>query len=246
MRRDAKRNSDYRERNTCKRKRKPFIDFGAAGAAFAFVLAFQLLQQLFDGQRRSARPFFLFVVKLLEADRQCAFHHIDSVAYLSQVGRVLWVALLITRLIQVHQDLLVCQVGFEHAGARVSHLHRHGVLVQLEYGDVLELVTLFFPNIDFAPGKLIDHLIAAKERHWIARGEIENGAAQFFLCCRRDLHIEPETHHSARQGDAPKRKTHAWNTDAVRAQRDQFVVRRKAPKHEQNRRQQSPGNREDE
>src|SRR6266516_1988006 len=112
MRRDAKRNSDYRERNTCKRKRKPFIDFGAAGTAFAFVLAFQLLQQLFDGQRRSARSLFLFVVKFLEADRQCAFDHIDSVAYLSQVGRVFRVALLVARLVKVHKNLLVRQVGF--------------------------------------------------------------------------------------------------------------------------------------
>ena len=205
-----------------------------------------MLQQLFDGQRRSARSLFLFVVKFLEADRQCAFDHIDSVAYLSQVGRVFRVALLVARLVKVHKNLLVRQVGFKHAGARVSHLHRHGVLAQLKYGDVLELVALFFPNIDFAPGKLIDHLIAAKERHWIARGEIENGASQFFLRGGRDLHIEPETHHSAHQRDAPKRKAHTWNTDTVCAQRDQFVVRGKPPEHEQNRRQQSPGNREDE
>jgi len=71
------------------------------------------------------------------------------------------------------------------ARARVSPFHRQRVLVQFEHSDVLELVTLLFPNINFAPRKLIDHLIATKQRHGIARGQIENGAAQFFLRCRR-------------------------------------------------------------
>ena len=146
----------------------------------------------------------------------------------------------------MHENLLVRQIGFQHAGTRVSHFYRQRVLVQLEHSDVLELVTLFFPHVNFAPGKLIDHLIATKERHRISRREIENGTAQFFLRCRRDLHIEPETDQSARQRDAPKRKAHAGNAHTVRAQRDQFIVCGEPPEHEQNSGQQSPGNREDE
>mgnify|MGYP003694177861 CR=1 FL=1 len=89
VRRDTQRHSDYCEGHTRKRERKPFVYFGAAGAALPFVFAFQLFEQLLDRQRGTARPFFLFLVKLLETDRQCAFDHINSVPNLSQVGWVL-------------------------------------------------------------------------------------------------------------------------------------------------------------
>ena len=118
------------------------------------------------------------------------------------------------------------------------------LIVHLEHGDVLELVPFLFADVNPATGKLIDHLIAAKKRHRIARGEIENRAAQFFLCGRRNLHIKPETNHRATNRDARKRNGHARDAHAVGAQRDQFIVRGEPSEHEQDRRQQSPGNRE--
>ena len=66
MRRDTKRHSDYCEGHTRKRERKAFVDFGAAGAAFSLVLAFQLVKQLLDRQCGPAWPFFLFLVKFVQ------------------------------------------------------------------------------------------------------------------------------------------------------------------------------------
>src|SRR5207249_11768282 len=106
-----------------------------------------------------------------------------------------------------------------------SHLYRQRILVQLEHSDVLELVALFFADVDLAPGKLVDYLIASKERHWISRGQIENRAAQFFLRSRRSLHVEPETDRCAAKRDRTQRNADSRNAHAIGAQRDQFVVR---------------------
>ena len=173
--------------------------------------------------------FFSLLVQFVETDGESPLHHIDSVAYLSQVGRVLGIALLVTRLVQVHENLLVRQIGFEHARARVRHFYRQRVLVQFEDSDVLELVTFFLSNVNFAPGKLIDHLIAAKKCHRIARSEIEYRASQFFLCCRCNLNVKPETDHSARYCDTPKRNAHAGNAHTVRAERDQLISAESRP-----------------
>src|SRR6266513_5741245 len=194
VRRDTQRHSDYCEGHTRKRERKPFVYFGAAGAALPLVLACQLFDQLLDRQRGTARPFFLFVVKLLETDRQRAFDHINSVPNLSQVGWVLFVALLVTRLLQVHENPFIRQIGFQHSRPRVSHLYRQRILIQLKHSNVFELVALLFANVNLAPGKLIDHLVASEERHRISSSKIENRAAQFFLRSRRSLHVEPETY----------------------------------------------------
>ena len=245
MRRHTQRHANDRKSHARERKRKSFVDFRAAGAAFPCVLALELLQQLLDRQSGTARSFFLFVVQLFEADRQRAFHHVDAVVDLVEVERVFRVALLVTSPIQMHQDLFVRQIRFEHTGARVRDLHGQRLLVHLEHGNVLKFVPFLFADINPAAGKLIDDLIAAKKRHRIPRGEIKNGTAQSLLRGRRNLHIEPETNRRANNRDASKRNRHARDAHAVGAQRDQFVVRGEPSVHEQDRSQQSPRNGED-
>src|ERR1051326_6362562 len=129
MSRDAKWDSDDRECHAREWKGKAFVDFSAAGAAFFLVLAFQLLKQLLDGQRRTAGPLFLFFVKVVKTDRQCAFHHINSISDLAQIRRIFWVGLLVTRVIQVHENLLVRQISFEDYRPREGHLYPHRILV---------------------------------------------------------------------------------------------------------------------
>src|SRR5206468_10319319 len=99
------------------------------------------------------------------------------------------------------QNLLVSLISFQHARARIAYFYRERILVQFEDGDVLEFVALLFSHVNLAARKLIDHLIAAKERHRIARSKIENSAAQLFLGSRRSLHVEPETDHRAEKRD---------------------------------------------
>src|SRR6476660_6731121 len=225
MRRHTQRHAYDRKSHARERKRKSFVDFRPAGAAFPCVLALELLQQLLDRQSGTTRSFFLFFVQLFETDRQRAFHHVDAVVDLVEVEWIFRVALLVTRAIQMHQELFVRQIRFEHTGTRVCDLHGERLLVHLEYGNVLEFVSFLFADINPPAGKLIDDLIAAKKRHRIPRGEIENGTAQSLLRGRRDLHIEPKTNYRANKRYASQRNRHARNAYAVGAQRDQFVVR---------------------
>jgi len=99
----------------------------------------------------------------------------------------------------MHQDPFVIEIGLKHSSFGKGHPHRHRFIVELEHGDVLKLVPFFFADVNFSPGKLVDHLIAAKERHRIARREIENGAAEFLLGGRRDVDREPKTNHGAEE-----------------------------------------------
>src|SRR3982751_6134708 len=98
----TKRHTDDSEGDARERKRKSFVNFGAAGTALPFVFAFQLLQQLCDRQRGTAWSFLLFLVKFFQTDWQCAFNHVDPVAHLVEVKWVLRVALLVTRPIEMH------------------------------------------------------------------------------------------------------------------------------------------------
>src|SRR4029077_16392363 len=107
MRRHAERDADDRKCHARERKRKAFIDFRAAGAAFPCVLALELLQQLLDRQSGTARSFFLFLVQLFWGGMQPALPTVDAVADLVEVERLLRVALLVTSPIQMHQDLFV-------------------------------------------------------------------------------------------------------------------------------------------
>jgi len=68
----------------------------------------------------------------------------------------------------------------------------------------------------------------------------------FSCAAGANLNVKPETDHSAQQRDAPKRKGTRGNAYTIRAQRDQFVVCGEPSEHEQDRRQQAPGNRKDE
>ncbi len=115
----------------------------------------------------------------------------------------------------MHKDALVRQIGLEHAGARVGHLHRHGVGAHFKNNDVLELVSFFLADVNFASGKFVDHLVAAKKRHRIARGQIKNRAAQFFLRGRSHLDVEPQANRGADERDRDKWNANARNTHAV-------------------------------
>ena len=156
-----------------KTETRSVIDFGPAGALLFLVAGLQLLHQLLERHRRAAEPFLLAFVKLLEADRQRPCNDVDAVPHALEIGRILLIALLITRFVEMHEDALVWQVGFEHAAAGVHDTERHRVLVMLEDDDVLELVSVFSADVNLAPGKLVDHLVAAEKRHRIARREIQ-------------------------------------------------------------------------
>ena len=104
----------------------------------------------------------------------------------------------------------------------------------------------FLPDVNFAARKLIDHLVAAEKRHRVAGCEIENRAPQFLLGRGRDLHVEPKTNDGANRSDDRERNADARDADAVRAERDQFVVGGEAAEDEQDRGEQAPGNGEDE
>ncbi len=104
----------------------------------------------------------------------------------------------------------------------------------------------FLADINLAARKLIDHLVAPEKRHRVASREIENRAPQFLLRRGRDLHIEPERDEGADRSHDRERNADARDADAVRAERDQFVVRREAAENEQDGGEQSPGNGEDE
>ena len=133
----------------------------------------------------------------------------------------------------MHEDALVREISLEHAGMGVSHPNRNGVVIHLEDNDVLQLVPFFLANIDFSAGKLIDHLVAIEERHWVTRGQVINGAAQFLLRGGGHRHIEPETRGRAEKRDGGQRDADPRNADAIGAQSNQFVIRRKAAEHEQ-------------
>ena len=81
----------------------------------------------------------------------------------------------------MHENLLVFQIGLEHASAGVRYFYRKRASVHFEDSDILELVSLFFANTNLSSWKLIDHLIVAKKRHRVTGGEVEKRAAQFFL-----------------------------------------------------------------
>ena len=103
---------------------------------------------------------------------------------------------------------------------RVRDFDRERFVVHFEHGDVLELVPFLFADVNSPAGELVDNLIATKKRHRVARGQVENSAAQFLLCGRCDLHIEPETNRRATKRDPRKRHRNARNAHAVGAQRD--------------------------
>ena len=146
----------------------------------------------------------------------------------------------------MHENLFVRQICFQHASMRVSHLYRQRILVQLEHSNVFQLVAFFFAHVNLASGKLVDHLIAPKKGHRIARGQIENSTTQFFLRSGRSLHVKPQTDYGANNGDRAQWNADAGDAHAVGTQRDQFVVCREPSEHEEDRRQQSPGNSKDE
>src|ERR1700736_1507248 len=115
----------------------------------------------------------------------------------------------------MHENALVLQIGLEHAGPRKRHSHRHRFLAQLKDRDVLELITFLFADVNFSAGKLIDHLITAEQRHWVASSEIENGAAQFLLRRRRYVNGKPKTNHGADRRNHAERNRDARHAYAI-------------------------------
>src|SRR6266436_3291647 len=103
--------------------------------------------------------------------------HADAVLDFAEIGWVVLIALLVTRVVEMHEDAFVIEIGLEHSGPRECHSHRHRLLIELEDGDVLELVAFFFTDVNFSSWKLVDYLVTAEKRHRIARGQVENGAA---------------------------------------------------------------------
>ena len=148
----------------------------------------QLIQQLLERKRGPARPSFLLFVKFLEADRQRSFRHADAIAHLAQIERIFLIALLITGIVEMHENSFVRQIGFEHARSAQMSLRIGSDVSSISKTMMFSsLFPVFLADVNFSAGKLIDHLVAAEERHRIARREIEDRAAHFFLRRRRDL-----------------------------------------------------------
>ena len=130
--------------------------------------------------------------KFLEADRQRSFGQADSVPDLAQIVWILGVTLLITRVVKMEKEPFVRQIRFQHSGAGVRHPDGKIMVVHLEDEDILQLVALFFPDVNLSARKLIDHLVAAKTRRILARVEdllrnFPRGGGDGYLCQRKDV-----------------------------------------------------------
>ena len=133
----------------------------------------QLIDQLRDRQGRATWSFFLLLVELIKADRQRSFRHVDAVMNFAEVVWTLLVPLLVTCLIQVHEDSLISQIGLEHSGTGKGYPNGQGRLIHLKDGNVLELVSFLLADVDFPARKFIDDLIATKKRHRIPGRQVE-------------------------------------------------------------------------
>ena len=129
---------------------------------------------------------------ILQADRQRAFRETDAIANPAQIVGIFCVALLVAGVVKVQEKTFVRQISLQHPGTRMCHADRQRELfIHLEDDDVLQLVALLFPNVNFAPRKLVDHLVAPEERDRVLRREIEDAATQFFLRSRGDIYVQP-------------------------------------------------------
>ena len=120
------------------------------------------------------------------------------------------------------------------------------LLVRFKNDDVLQFVAVFFADINFSAWELIDDLIAPEKRHRIAGGEIEDGAAHFFLGRRRDLDVEPQGSGGAEKRDHHQRMANPGDAHSIGTKRDQFVVGREPPEDEQDGGEQTPRDGKDE
>src|SRR5437016_10604396 len=109
------------------------------------------------------------------------------------------------------------------------------MLIHFKDGNVLEFIAIFLSDINFATRKFVDHLIAAEKRHRISGCEIVEAGAQFFLRRGSDLYIEPQATGGADESDKGKRDANARHTDAVGAERDEFVIGRQSSENQQDR-----------
>src|ERR1051325_6156510 len=126
---------------------------------------------------RAARTFFFLLVKFFETDRESSFRQADAVAHLAQVVGIPGVALLVTRVVEMKEEAFVRQIRFQQAGAGMGYAYGQGMLIHLENNDIFELVAFLLPDINLAPGKLVDDLVAAEERDRVLRRQIEDAAA---------------------------------------------------------------------
>src|SRR4030095_15905121 len=120
------------------------------------------------------------------------------------------------------------------------------MFIHLEDDDVLQLVAFLLSDVNFAPRKLVDYLVAPEKRDRVLRRQIEDAAAQFFLRSRGHIDVQPEANRGANDGEQGKRNAAPRHAHAVGAEGDQLVIRGEPAKDEENRGQQTPGNRENE
>src|SRR5450755_2912385 len=177
MRGHSERHANHGKSQAGKWKRKTFVNLSPAGALLPFVFALELLKQLLDRHGRTIRLMLLAFVKFLEANRQRPFLHIYSIANTPEIERIVLIALLITRIVKMHQNAFVLQVGLEPPTARVSHFYGQRVFVHFENHDVFEIVPLLLTNVNFSAGKFVDYLVAPEKCHRIACCQVEDGIA---------------------------------------------------------------------
>src|SRR5438874_951609 len=163
----TERNTDQGKSDAGKWKRKTLVQFRSTGAAFPFVGALQLIDQLRDRQGRATWSFFLLLVKLIKADWQCSLRHINAVMNLAEIVGTLFVPLLVTCLIQVHEDSLISQIGLQHSGTGKGHPNGQRRVIHLKDGNVLQSVSFLLADVDFPSRKFIDDLVATEKRHRI-------------------------------------------------------------------------------
>src|SRR4029079_2681222 len=133
---------------------------------------------------------------------------------------------------EMEEEPFIRQIRLQFASARVCYPHRQIVVVHLEDNNVLQLVAIFFADINLPPGKLIDHLVAAEERDRILGREIKDAAPQLFLRGGGDGDVEPETDCGGDDGEKCERQADPRYAHAIGPERNEFVVSRKPAEDE--------------
>ena len=127
---------------------------------------------------------------------------------------------------------------------REDDFHRHEVVVHFIDEQIEKFRAFAALDVDFFARKILDHLVAAKHRQRILRGDGVKRLLHLRLRARRDLDIDPQAHAHAQHRQHQHRQRDPRDAHAVRPQRDEFVFRRHFAKDQQHRREKAPRDRE--
>src|SRR5207237_3866839 len=143
-------------------------------------------------QSRATGSLLLLFVKLVETNWKSSLSHADAISNFAKIEWIFFVALLITRVVKAHQNPLVRQIRLQHSSAGKGHPQRQRLLIHFKNRNVLELIAIFFSDINFTARKFVDHLIAAEKRHRITSCYFVETGPQIFLRHAHHLRIHPQ------------------------------------------------------